>query len=94
MLIVVCHTPTQRLFWATDMGCSCPIPFENFHFTAMKILDVIGVFEEGDYAINTDMTEITPLSFDSFEENAEKFPTDKQSIWDLIWKVKEHLKVA
>jgi hypothetical protein len=25
-------TKTGRIFWAEDSGCSCPIPFEDFHF--------------------------------------------------------------
>ena len=25
------HTETGRVYWATDSGCSCPSPFENFN---------------------------------------------------------------
>lgn len=27
-------TDGKRLYWASDTGCSCPTPFENFHSTA------------------------------------------------------------
>ena len=25
------HTETGKLYWASDSGCSCPSPFEDYH---------------------------------------------------------------
>ena len=49
--IVLCHRPSGRLFYADDQGCSCPTPFENYHFKGPD---------------DTNLTEINPDNFDPF----------------------------
>ena len=31
MIVVWQRTEDERLFWASDSGCSCPSPFENYN---------------------------------------------------------------
>ncbi len=30
--LVFLHTPSGRVFYASDSGCSCPTPFEEYNF--------------------------------------------------------------
>lgn len=32
-IVVWKHKETKKLFWASDSGCSCPSPFENYQFS-------------------------------------------------------------
>jgi hypothetical protein len=38
-VVVWRHTPTGRLYWAWDSGCSCPTPFEDY--TSLDKLNVL-----------------------------------------------------
>lgn len=31
LLVVWYHAPTSTFYWASDSGCSCPSPFEDYH---------------------------------------------------------------
>ena len=78
-LIVLQHTASKRLFWASDSGCSCPTPFENYHFSSS---------ESG---INTDLTEINLSSYDRFADAVNEFPVSVQERSDCLLKVRQLL---
>lgn len=63
-LCVYRHKPTGRIFYGEDSGCSCPRPFESFHFS----YDLSRV--------DTNLDEITHTSWGSFERRVESFPAD------------------
>lgn len=76
-LLVVQHT-TGRLFYAEDSGCSCPTPFEDFHFESPD---------------DNNLTEITKGdSFESFTRDVESFPVVQSERDGLLYKVKQLLK--
>ena len=78
-LLVVKHEPTGRLFYATDAGCSCPTPFEDYHFYGPD---------------HTNMTEIKAGdSFTSFQREVEGFPATHEERENLLTLVKSALAV-
>lgn len=58
-LIVLGHLDSGRLYFATDSGCSCPTPFENYHFTSPT---------------DHDLREIEEHNFQTFESEVNNFP--------------------
>lgn len=75
--LVVQHTESGRLFYGTSSGCSCPRPFEEYHF---------------DGPDDTDLEEITKASFGSFEVTVNNFPVPQHEINETVDKVKKLLK--
>ncbi len=73
-LIVVRDQATGRLFYAEDAGCSCPTPFEDYHFST---------------ADDTNLDEITPQNWDSFVREVDGFPAPMSEREDLIAKVRK-----
>ena len=77
MLIVLQHTPSGRLFWAKDSGCSCPTPFEDYYFKSPD---------------DNDLQEITPGdSLTEFTREVDNFPDTFEDRNELITKVKRLL---
>lgn len=60
-LVVVRHLESRRLFFAQDSGCSCPTPFEDYHFNSPT---------------DHNIREIEPHSFGAFEGEVNSFPVD------------------
>jgi len=74
-LLVVQHVESKRVFYAEDSGCSCPTPFEDYHFHSPD---------------ETNMTEVTQGdSFISFERDVTNFPAPEKYRQELIDKVKK-----
>lgn len=70
--LVVKDIYTGRLFYATDSGCSCPTPFENYHFRG---------------ADDTDLQEITKQNLEQFEREVMNFPdvmSEKQNMLQAV----------
>jgi hypothetical protein len=79
-LLVVKHEPTGRIFYATDSGCSCPTPFEDYHFSDPD---------------NTNLEEIkVGDSFTSFQREVEGFPVPQEERGELLTVVKAALKTT
>jgi hypothetical protein len=79
-LLVVKHEPTGRIFYATDSGCSCPTPFEDYHFSDPA---------------KTNLEEIkTGDSFTSFQREVEGFPVPQEKRDALLTAVKAALKTT
>ncbi len=57
--LVVKDKTTGRLFYAINSGCSCPTPFEDYHFRG---------------ADDTDLQEITKQNLEQFEREVMNFP--------------------
>ncbi len=76
--LVVQDKATGRVFYGTSSGCSCPTPFEEYHFNS---------------ADDTDLTEVTNGdSFTSFQREAEGFRGSQPDIEAAIDAVKSILK--
>lgn len=76
--LIVQDIATGRVFYATDSGCSCPTPFEEYHFNS---------------ADDTNLTEITlGDSFTSFQREIEGFRGSQEEIEKAIDSVKAILK--
>lgn len=71
-----CHTPTGRVLWGEDSGCSCPSPWENDH-----------VRFNGE-TFDTSLTELTPASLPTFEARADGFPAAIGERREFVDKVK------
>jgi hypothetical protein len=70
-LVVWKHTPTGRIFWAHDQGCSCPTPFEDSRFEGPDKIENIQEITRGP-------------AMQVFENEVDQFPTDLQSKSDLL----------
>lgn len=75
--LVVEETQSKRLFYCQSSGCSCPTPFEEFHFS------------NGD---DNDLNEVKRETLDSFINEVNNFPVDIDERQKLIATVKNHLK--
>lgn len=78
MLCVVKHEPTGRIFYATDAGCSCPIPFESYYFKGPDDTNLVEI-KFGD-------------SWESFQREVEDFPATRSEKDELLIEVKAALK--
>ncbi len=77
ILAVWCCKTSKRLFYATDSGCSCPSPFEGYHFRGPD---------------DTNLTPITEGdSWSSFVREVEDFPVPQVEREDLIAVVRQAL---
>lgn len=83
-LIVLQHTATKRLFFAQDSGCSCPTPFENFHFSAVNA--------DENWSFETNLIAITNPSWNNFEQAVETFPISMEDRQNCLTKVKALLR--
>lgn len=79
-LLVVKHEPTGRVFYATDSGCSCPTPFEHYHFSGPDETNLDEI-KAGD-------------SFTSFQREVEGFPASQEERDELLTSVKAALKTT
>lgn len=43
ILMVWRHAKTEKLYWAQDSGCSCPLPFEDY--TSLESLEMLGKWD-------------------------------------------------
>jgi|SRR5882724_383457 len=75
--IVLKHNGSGRIFFAHDSGCSCPTPFEDYHFS---------VTEDG--IISTNLTELTKASQAAFEAEVNNFPVTMEEKQSCLVKVK------
>lgn len=75
--IVVRHLESRRLFFAQDSGCSCPTPFEDYHFNSPT---------------DHDIREIEPHNFGIFEDEVNSFPVDMAQRQQAISVVRLALK--
>lgn len=71
-LIVLRHIETGRIYWAEDSGCSCPCPFEDYHFSGF----------------DTNLTALTEQSWDAFEKQVGSFPAPMYERIELLDKVR------
>lgn len=76
MFLVLQHNQSRKLYYARDSGCSCPTPFEGYHFNSPD---------------DTDLEPIDEFSMDSFEMAVNKFPSTPSEQIKLIDKVRRLL---
>lgn len=76
-LLVVKETSSKRLFYATSSGCSCPTPFEEYHFS------------NGD---DHDLTEIKGENVEAFVNEVNNFPASQDERRQLVTKVRRQLR--
>lgn len=74
--LVVIDLNSRRIFRASDSGCSCPVPFENYYFKS---------------ANKNNLEEITKHNFEQFETEIAGFPSTKEEKQKMINIVKEYL---
>lgn len=73
-LLVFHHTPSGRMFWTQDSGCSCPAPFEDDYFKSPD---------------DTNFAEITRGdSYENFVRIVNNFPDTFEYRNGMIQKVK------
>jgi len=60
-LLVVKDKYSGKLFFASDAGCSCPTPFEDYYFKG---------------ADNNNLEELTKSNLENFERQVQDFPVD------------------
>jgi hypothetical protein len=75
-MLIVRATGTNRLYYAQSSGCSCPTPFEEFHYAS---------------ADDNDLNEITKENIDNFIDVIDSFPTDIDDRQSAIRKVRNLL---
>ncbi len=66
-----------KIYWAQSSGCSCPTPFEEYHFS-----------DENDHNLN----EVNEQTLDSFINTVKTFPASVDERNSAIRKVKYRLK--
>jgi hypothetical protein len=76
-LLVVRDVATGRVFYAQDSGCSCPTPFEDYHFRGSD---------------DTNLDEVTAGNFEGFQRSVEGFPAPQDERGILIDKTREALE--
>ena len=67
---------TDRVFYAHSSGCSCPMPFEEYHFES---------------ADNNDLNEVTRQNFSGFERTVDSFPVTMEERQAFVTAAKEAL---
>jgi hypothetical protein len=70
-------TETGKLYYAHSSGCSCPTPFEEYHYAS---------------ADDNDLSEIRHENMDSFINTVENFPVSIDERQDAIRAVRKHLR--
>lgn len=70
-------TVSNKLFYAHDSGCSCPTPFEEYHFR-----------NESDHNLD----EVCKSNLHNFENSVKEFPATVDEKTELLKKVRQHLK--
>jgi hypothetical protein len=75
-LLVVEATQSKKLYWATSSGCSCPTPFEEYHFN--------GDDDNNLEALNKE-------TLDTFIREVENFPVSTDERQSVIRKVQSLL---
>lgn len=76
-LLIVRATDTNRVYYAASAGCSCPVPFEEYHYAS---------------ADDNDLNEVTYETLDSFINVVNNFPVSIDERKDAIRKVEALLK--
>jgi hypothetical protein len=74
MLCVWHHTPTGRVYYGQDSGCSCPSPFEGYYST------------NGDPGA-TGLDQVTDETWIAFKSAVDDFPADAADKVELLAKV-------
>lgn len=77
MLGVFQDNKTGRVFYAECAGCSCPSPFEDYHFNS---------------ADDTNMDEVTQFNFGRFESAVNNFPVSMEERQSCLVKVHAAIK--
>jgi hypothetical protein len=70
-------TETGKLYWAGSSGCSCPTPFEEYHYAS---------------ADDHDLNEIRKDTLDTFIMAVDNFPASLDERNNAIRAVRNHLK--
>jgi len=76
ILAVWQHPESKRVFYAKDSGCSCPIPFEMYHFNSPD---------------ETNLDEITKINCYGFSTSVEQFPATMEERQNILKKVRNVL---
>lgn len=71
-LVVWRHDASGRLFYAQDSGCSCPTPFEDYHFNSPD---------------DHNVQEVTQTSWLPFQSEVDSFPVTADERKALLDKV-------
>lgn len=74
--LVVEEIQSKKMYWVTDSGCSCPTPFENYHFTSVE---------------DNDLNVLNKETFEAFIREVKTFPVSTDERQSLIRKVKYRL---
>lgn len=75
-LIVLESNQSGKLYWATSSGCSCPTPFEEYHFRNDD---------------DNDLNALNEQTLDSFISAVKEFPISADEKQNIIRKVKYRL---
>ena len=76
ILLVLRHKKTNRIYYVSDSGCSCPTPFEDYKFNSPEDHNLNEIFEH---------------ELQSFENVVNDFPASMDERQDMISMVKDLL---
>lgn len=76
-LLIVRATDTNRMYYAISSGCSCPCPFEEYHYASAE---------------NNDLNEITKENVNQFISEVNRFPVSTDERQVAIQKVRNGLR--
>ena len=76
-LLIVEATQSKKMYWAASSGCSCPTPFEEYHFRNDN---------------DNDLNPLNIETLESFINEVKNFPASVDERQRVIRKVKYRLK--
>lgn len=71
IFLVLKHIESGKLFYCRDTGCSCPTPFEDYHFNSPD---------------DHNLEALTKANYSNFETAVNAFPANKSESMALLFK--------